>query len=249
MADPEVVYEALTRLRPEDRNVWTARVRHLGRQREWRQAADVAARLRGACSNPTDVSLRFHTEAALRSWVSDREGYRRVCRGMLERIETSDDPVLVSQIVFSCLLEPDDVAGLGKLAPLVDRFAGTAPSKLNTFSMLTAGLYEYRGGRYRAAIDRLRPLPEATTTNAVDQAMRATACVIRAMAYQRLDQRDEARRQLTVADAQAKLVNFDPGRAGPLPGGWNNWVRYHLLRREADRLIRDAASPGEPKIH
>ena len=243
-ADPEV-FERLTQLRPGDRNLWTARLRHLGRQREWRQAAEVATRI-----NALDRANGwpwFHAEATFLAWVSDIEGYRRVCHTMLERFGTSDKPVQVAQVVFSCLLEPTGVADLGELAPLVDRFAGAAPANLDAFAILAEGLYEYREGRYRAALDRLRPLPEALTTIAPDQSIRAMACVIRAMACQKLDQGDEARRQLTVAEAQAKPANFDPGRAGPLPGGWSNWICYHTLRREAEALIHDAAVPGELK--
>jgi hypothetical protein len=68
------------------------------------------------------------------------------------------------------------------------------------------------------------------------------------MANQKLDQSDEARRQLAAADATAKPVNFDPRRAGPLPPRYNEWFRYHILRREAEGLIRDVPSPGESKV-
>ena len=152
------VFEWLTRLRgAEVRKLLTARVRHLGRQREWRQAAAALTRL-----NALDCAAGYiwsHSEATFLSWVGDREGYRRACRELLERFGTSDNPVLVSQVVFACLLEPDGVADLGKLAPLVDRFAEKAPPDLDTSSILAAGFYEYRRGHYGAALigsDRCR---------------------------------------------------------------------------------------------
>ena len=245
VADPEVFEWLTRRLRPEARKLLTARVRHLGRQREWRQAAAVLTRLYAL--DHAAAYIWSHSEATFLSWVGDREGYRRACRELLNRFGTNNNLDLISQIVFACLLEPGGVADLSKLAPLVDRFAGTAPANLD-ISILAAGFYEYRRGHYGAALDRLRPLPEALATTGPDQTSRATACVIRAMAYQKLDQGDDARRQLAVAEAQAKPVNFDPGRAGPLPSGWSNWVRYHLLRREADGLLRrqvsDSPAPG-----
>ena len=244
VADPEV-FKSLSRLRPEDHNLWIARVRHLARQCEWRQAAAVATQLNAL--DRANVYSWLH-EAALLYWVGDREGYHRVCRRILERYGTSTDLAAVRRLVVSCLLDPDGVADLGALAPLVDRLGGTARSNKNAYSILGAAFYEYRLGRYRAAIDRLQPLPEAVTTNAVDQAIQAMACVIRAMANQKLDQSDEARRQLAAADATAKPVNFDPRRAGPLPPRYyNEWFRYHILRREAEGLFRGAAAPGEPK--
>ena len=113
VADTEV-FEWLTRLRPEDRNLLAGRVRHLGRQREWRQAAEVATRF-NALDPPENLS--WHYEAGLLAWAGDREGYRRVCRRMLERFGTNADPTEVRRTVLSCLLEPDGVAGLGARPP------------------------------------------------------------------------------------------------------------------------------------
>jgi hypothetical protein len=243
-ADPEV-FESLIRRRPEDRHLLVARVRYLCRQREWREAATVLNRL-NQIDSPDP--LAWHYEGALASWVGDREGYRRIARAMLERYKSDADATLVRRAVLGCLLEPDGAANLGELAPLVDRFAGSPPTNSSGYSIMGAGFYEYRMGRYRAAIDRLRSLPEAMTTIPIDQVARALACVIRAMAFQKLEQPDEARRQFALAEAQAKPVDFDPYRPGVLPAQWNDWLRYHVLRREAECLVRDAASAGDAKV-
>src|SRR5206468_8912049 len=98
------------------------------------------------------------------------------------------------------------------------------------------------------AIDRLRPIPDARTL--IFGPQNVLACVVRAMAYLRLDRRDEAHRQLAAAAAFMKQVPFDPEREGPLFNQWNDWLRYPVLCREADGLIRDmasrpATSPGD----
>ena len=46
--------------------------------------------------------------------------------------------------------------------------------------------------------------------------------------------------QLATAEAtlnQAPSV-FDPSSEGPLPGNWNDWLRYYTLRSEAEALLR-----------
>jgi Flp pilus assembly protein TadD len=61
----------------QDHHLMVARVYHLGRQRQWREAAEVLAQL--SALDPPDETSR-HDEAGLLSWLGDREGYRRDCR-------------------------------------------------------------------------------------------------------------------------------------------------------------------------
>jgi serine/threonine-protein kinase len=238
VADPEV-FERLTALRPGDLTLWTARIRHHGRRREWREAAAVATRL-NAFAPPDHLS--WHSEAALQSLIGDHLEYRRVCRGMLERFGKSNEPNTLRRTVVSCLLEPDALSDLGELAPLVERFSASSPTNQSPWSLVAAGFFEYRTGRFRAAIERLDPLPEGSATTAFDEVIRALACVIRAMAYQKLNQTDAARRQLASAEVLAQQSRFEPDRAGPLHGSWIDWLRYQVLRREAEGLLQAAAA-------
>jgi tetratricopeptide (TPR) repeat protein len=239
VADTEV-FELLTSLRSDDRTLLIARVRHLGRQREWREAAAVATRL--SKLDPTD-NFSWHHEAALLSSIGDHEGYRRVCREMLQRFGSGADLLAARRTVLSCLLEPDTLSDLGVLGPLVERFSTSAPTNENVWSILAAGFFEYRNGRLDAAIERLGSLPEERATNPADEVARALACVIRAMAYALMDQADLARRQLTAAEALANQAKFDAGGAGPLNAYWNDWLRYQVLHREAEGLLRPTSGP------
>jgi hypothetical protein len=241
VADPRV-FELLTGLRPRDRTLWIARVRNLGRSRQWPEAAAVATRLNEF--DPPDDTAWSH-EAVLQSWIGNHEDYRRVCRGMLERFgtRTRPDPARARHVVLSCLLEPDVLSDLGELAPLVSLFSASAPANQHSVSILAAGCFEYRTGGFRAAIERLDPLRAESAPNAAEaeDVLRALGCVLRALAHQKLDQADEARRELTAAEALARRANFDPDRAGPLHASWIEWLRYHVLRREAEGLLHPTA--------
>jgi tetratricopeptide (TPR) repeat protein len=239
-ADPEV-FERLTALRPDDRTVWIARIRELGRQRRWPEAAATAGRLNAL--DPADP-FALHHEAALRSFLDDHEGYRRVCRAMLDRFGTSPEPRHARWTVLSCLLEPDALSELTELAPLVETVSASMAADKNLWSVLAVGFFDYRAGRFRSAIDRLEPLSAESTPRAGEEVITALACLVRSMAYRKLDQADAARRQLTAAEALARRANFDPETPGPLPSLWNDWLRYQTLHREAERLLRDGAGPA-----
>jgi tetratricopeptide (TPR) repeat protein/serine/threonine protein kinase len=241
-ADAEV-FERLTALRPGDRTLWVARVRHFAARREWPEAAAVAARL-NALDPPDNFS--WHHEAVLHAISGDHEAYRRVCQGMLERFAGTSNALAARRTVLSSLLEPGALPDLTALDTLVTRFSASAGSSENPWSILAAGFLAYRTGRFRAAVERLAPLPDNGATTSADQAIRGLACVIRAMAFRQLDESDEARRQLAAADALARSVNFDADRAGPLPFYWNDWLRYRILRREAEELLRAPAAPADP---
>ena len=239
------VFERLVRLRPSDQFLLIARVRHHARRREWREAAGVAARL--GAMEPLD-HFSWHNEVALRSYIGDAEGSRRLCHRMMERFGSTPDPTIARRTVLCCLLEPDAFPNLGALAPLVQRFLGSPTANHDPWSMLAAGLYDYRLGRFKAAIERLRPIERIDETGPLPWAafQKAQGCVVRALAHQRLGQAEEAHRLLALAEDLAQRAAFDPEHEGPLPTNWSDWLRYHVFHREAERLIRGAASPDVP---
>jgi serine/threonine-protein kinase len=237
------VFERLLRLAPGNHALRIARVRQLAGQREWTAAADVLTRL-NALEKPDHFSMQH--EADLRSWMGDTPGYRRVCREMLERFGTATDPTVARRTLVSCLLEGDAVPDRGRLAVLRDRVRGDTPARDNALSQIAEGLYEYREGRFGAAVEVLRPFSEASGPRSSDIGTGALGGIIRAMAYARLGKADEARRQFANAEAARNRAPFDPGSTGPLPGNWNDWLRYYTLRREAEGLLRGGALPDDP---
>jgi hypothetical protein len=73
------------------------------------------------------------------------------------------------------------------------------------------------------------------------------------MAYHRTGRPAEARQELQQVRNAVQKSGFDPGREGDLPFAWYDWLRLHILLREAEGLIlydtrssRPTRSRGEP---
>jgi hypothetical protein len=169
-------------------------------------------------------------EADVRAWMGDWVGCRRVCRAMLERFGSTSDPVVARRTFFACLLEADAIPDRRMLPRLLEQFRGDPA----IFSAIAEALYEYREGRFAAALEILGRFSEAKALASPEFDI---CCIIRAMAHARLGQADEARRQFAMAGARPNQVTFDPSGEGPLPGKWWDWLRYYTLRREAEGLL------------
>jgi serine/threonine-protein kinase len=241
-ANPEIL-ERLLRLQPGNRALRIGRVRYLAGRREWTKAADVLTQL-NALEPPDNLSMLL--EAHLRSWMGDSAGYRRVCRGMLERFGSTRGVHVARGTLLCCLLEGDAISDRRMLLRLLERLRGDPAARAERWSRIAEALYEYREGRFVAALEILGPASEARASSALETVTRALGCVIRAMAHARLGQADEARRQFAMAEAMRNQTPFDPSGAGPLPSNWWDWLRYHTLRREVEALLRDVASPADP---
>jgi serine/threonine-protein kinase len=243
VADPEV-FELLTWFRPDDHALLLQRVRHLARQRRWREAAAVMARYNDQHQQPLNI-LAWRHEAELWLFVGDRENYRRACRGMVERFGSTSDRTVAQQTLVICLLEPDALPDRRVLDHLLARFRDRPPGPIDAWSRLAEGLYEYRAGNPSAAIEWLDPFRAAKVSTEPERVQKALACVILALAHKQLGQADEARRQLALAEELARKAELSPERGDRLPGGWTNWLRYHGLRREAEGLL-SAEAPARP---
>jgi serine/threonine-protein kinase len=234
--DPEV-FELLTLFRPEDRQLWIARIRHLALRRLWSRAAAVSTQFNDLY--PPDP-YSWHFGASLLSYIGDREGCQRVCRRMLERFGMTTDATIARRTVLACLVEPAANADVNALTPLVEQFLGSSATNTQDWSFLVSGLYEYRLGHSSQALERLRPIPDQGVTALGP--WNALACVVRAMAYQNLGRPDDARKQLAAAAEFKEQAKVDLEHQGPLHPAWIEWLRYAVLRREAEGLTREVAS-------
>jgi serine/threonine protein kinase/tetratricopeptide (TPR) repeat protein len=244
VARPDV-FDRLTRLRPDDRNLWIERITHHARRREWPQAAAVAARLNAVPLLPFDRTCR-QREAELRLWTGDLEGFRRVCLGMLESPGATTDPTTARLAVLPLLLRPDALRDAGAIDPAMATVLSLAPAQANRYTRLAQGLYEYRAGRPGSAVELLRRLPLPTRTNN-DASYFATARLVLAMAYQQTGRRAEALRELQEVRNAVETSGFDPWREGDLPPFWFDWLRLRILLSEAEGLILyDPIFPADP---
>ena len=90
--------------------------------------------------------------ACLQWQIGDREGYRRLCRDMLDRFGQTSDPLIAHRVARACLLTPDLADEAERVMQLADRTVrGTEGTGLYGVFLQTKGLAEYRAGRRSAA--------------------------------------------------------------------------------------------------
>ena len=235
----EKVFDYVVKLRSNDPRLWIARANYYGRRGQWQQAGEALAK--AIDLDPSDHVAWFHN-AAVRLQFGDVEGYRRACREMLTRFGRTKDPNIAERTAKTCLLAPDAVSDLKPVTALAEQaLTGTEQAWAYSWFLLARGLADYRNGRFRGALtwiekclaadSKRRPVP-----------LDATAGLIAAMAHHRLGRPERA------AEALGKAVKlWEQQPAGDLGPDWDDWLRFQLLRREAEALVKGAATGQRAK--
>jgi hypothetical protein len=115
--------------------------------------------------------------------------------------------------------------------------------------LYTAGLADYRSGRYESALKWVRASREANKTAPLityRDSYRALTWLVEAMALARLGGAKDARDAL--AEAEATMAGRFPaeGSGGLYPEPWAEWAHCEVIHREARAVIEDAAFPADP---
>ena len=230
---------------PSDARTLAARAHLRARTADFAGAlADYGA----ALERDDDKNLWWLHRAAMRLYTGDADGYRDDCRRMTEKFLSSREPPAVERAIKTCLLVPEPPVDLESLRePLGRVMASSAPVIYVKWFQLTQGMFEYRLGRYEAALQWLGRSREGMTS----PQGRALADFFAAMAMHRLGNAAGARRALSNGIKQAPddpldLAHLDPMESGSTVG---NWVIARIARREAEQLLRvsgegDAPSAG-----
>jgi eukaryotic-like serine/threonine-protein kinase len=202
------------------------------KRREWDKAAGCYSR---ALLGATDDGHFWFEYAALLLLSGDRHGYARACARMVERCGKASN-LRAYHVARACTLAPDAVAE----ASLPGRLAETE-LKANArefWSLSEQGALHYRAGRFPEAVAlfeqslRADPMPGKAVLN----------WLWLALAQQRLGKSEEASRWLDKATAWLDQYGDGmPARAEEELGlHLHNWLEAHVLRREAEALIRPA---------
>jgi tetratricopeptide (TPR) repeat protein len=202
--------------------------------RHWDKAADGYAR--SLKSSQTDDGHLWFEYAALSLLSGDRPAYVRACAHMIEACGKAGGP-RAYHVARACTLAPDAVAD----ASLPGRLAESElqNSAQGYWSLTEQGALAYRTGRFRRAV-----LLFEQSLQAEPKSGRAVLNWLwLALANQRLDKAEEARRWLN--NAQTWLDQYRdgmPARAeADLGLDLHNWLEAHVLRREAEGLIQSEA--------
>jgi tetratricopeptide (TPR) repeat protein len=173
--------------------------------------------------------------ALVRLQQGDRDEYRKVCAGMLERIGPKTDTDLGYWVVWTCVLGPDAVSDWKPVVDLAEKSLAADPKSYDRLQNLGAVLY--RAGRFEEAARRLA---EAEATFAEVRNPRSTityAWLFLAMTERRRGQAEEAKKWL---DRAVEAIDQPPEKSKDVgAGAWNRRLTLHLLQREAQ------ARPGK----
>jgi tetratricopeptide (TPR) repeat protein len=231
------------------------------RRGRWREGADEYERARVNSSRPGDDPViigmpghrsgvgngpawYFSAVAQLRAGRIDQ--YRALCRDMLERSRGSlGKHELVARVCLMCPDDPDVVAEAAKVA---ERALETIPT--NPYALYTAGLTDYRLGRYESALERVRASREANENAQMiifRDAYRALTDLVEAMTLTRLGRTGAAGEAL--ARAERLMADHIPGEGsdGLYPAEWQEWAHCEIIHREAEAVVRWAPIfPADP---
>jgi serine/threonine-protein kinase len=205
-------------------------------RRQWAPAADAYAR--ALKRRPTDDVHVWFEYAALLVLSGDRPGYTGACAHMIERCGKNRGTGTY-HMARACTLAPDAVAEPSLPGRLSEKELRTYANQF--WTLTEQGALAYRAGRFQQAVPlferslRADPAPGRAVLN----------WLWLALAHQRLGKGEEARRWL--GEAQAWLDQYRdrmPDRAEQELGlHLHNWLEAHVLRREAEALIR----PADPR--
>lgn len=203
-------------------------------RRQWAKAAEAYAELIDN-GHAIDGEVAFE-RAAVQLLAGDRAGYARSCKAML-RIAAAGH-IRNYLAARACTLAPDSVAD----ATLPARM--TAPELLVAsgafWALSEQGALQYRAHRYDEAV----PLFEQSM-----EVQPAPGCAVLnwlwlALAHQQLGHRDQARAWLKKASTWLDVLDHEsPETASYMIMHRHNWLEAHVLRQEAESLIRSA--PGK----
>jgi tetratricopeptide (TPR) repeat protein len=204
---------------------WRSRANAEASLGQWdRAAADYehAARLQ-----PDNDSIAYGLGLAFLGG-GDRTAYRTQCRRMLDRFGQTGDPRTAGLVAWLAALQPvpqDEVESILRLARLA---VEKEPDSFAYRETLGAALY--RAGRFAEAV---KELDAAVEKNKQDSSVWMQLFL--ALAHHCLQHTDTAQEWLTKAVQQIEDTK-DPG--------WQDRVRWRVLRQEAEDLLKPPPPPA-----
>jgi WD40 repeat protein/tetratricopeptide (TPR) repeat protein len=141
-------------LDPGDREAWQQRGMAHGEMKHWDAAV---ADLTQAYALTQEPQRRIALMALLPLAAGDRDGYRRVCRELLNQHGTTDDMSVALWVASACVLTPDAVADWAPVVRLAEKAVTDRPrsaAALTTFgaALLRAGRADEADAQLRSAV-------------------------------------------------------------------------------------------------
>jgi tetratricopeptide (TPR) repeat protein len=223
-------YSRSIELQPRATHTWGMRGDTYAITGQWEKAAADFAKW-AELGGEGDV-IPWHHHACLRLYVDDIDGYRHICKRILDRYGASNEVAILALAVRTCVLHADAVDDPEQLVRLAETVV--AANRKKGSSLFLLGAASYRAGQFEQAVQRLEESVEA------DPGWRATrlSAPLLALAHQRLGHTAEAEKWLEETEhwfneVSKKISHSDP--AIP-PSPWYEWLEFQLFRNEVDGL-------------
>lgn len=183
------------------------------------------SRMLMAQTNCDLLILRGCAVAAL--LADDAQTYRDVCRRLLSESGPTPSPLNAERIAKVCLLAPGSVPDLAPVRQLADLAVKAHPGE-NWF-ILVKGLAEFRSDQPNAAIQTLDALQKDSNLD-----IASMAGFLMAMAYQQMDQADQAKAILAGANRQLQRSN---SMARSQAWWWFDQAAANAIGIEAHKMV------------
>jgi eukaryotic-like serine/threonine-protein kinase len=194
-------------------------------------------------SNSEWISIYFVAAAAAVADAGDMEHYEDLRETVVARFSEATDPVVLDEVVKSCLIKPAEPEMLAKLAPMLEVLEEGLPwdrpdtheQLMEAWQMLSLTLGAYRTGNF-PNVEKWgrRCLQHPNLRLSRNAAVHA----VLAMAFHSTGLLEEARVELVKARA-AVTEHFEAPFEFETPEGgfWFDWLNARVLLHEAEELL------------
>jgi tetratricopeptide (TPR) repeat protein len=175
---------------------------------------------------PENLAMQL-AAARARLAMGDRDAYRKIRDQLLARADQAQDPTIVNNLIWACVLSPEPLADSDRTVRLLEGIVAKEPKKHAYVN--TLGFVLYRANRLDETVRRLN---EAVAVH--DKGGHPLDWLGLAMAHHRLGRPDQAADYLSKADqwlAQNRANNKLT---------WQERLELRLLRDEAGTLVKGA---------
>jgi tetratricopeptide (TPR) repeat protein len=205
------------------------------RRGQWQQAADDAAL--AFEYRPSDQK-RYPVVAALLAKAQNRAAYEKLREKLLATRSETNSYFIADHVAKACLFLPCsevDLKTIGRLADLPVTL-GTEDKGAMPYFQICKALSEYRQGHFAQAVEWGQKTLDTSVT-----ASHAHASAIVAMAYWKMEKKEEARATLAKGDLLAPPEM--PARVAEDPGdAWLAWLYARIQLDEAAALIESGSA-------
>jgi len=226
---------------PDQAAGYLARGEWYGRRGAWRKAADDFAnayRLEPGAYNGMRLAI-------LLAGIGEADRYRDHCYALLDRFASTSVNFDAEQTLKACcLLGAGPVGDPARLARLAEVAVSGDPAQAwYEWFLLTKGLYEYRAGRFDAAVAACHASrPRINAGNGNVHALAAAVIAVEAMALHRSGDGSGASRSLAEAKKRIdeKLSVLDGDDLGTW---WHDRLAAQVLYRDAEAVLAGNKEP------